>query len=175
MQNIFFCIKLILDIFIIKKILLSLSLLIHIFTACYQKDKNRRNPFDFAPHYWQKRNPCRWYWPLFSNHWNGWQRWNACAFCRKYVQFSVDGDGTTAGVDNGNPVSHESLKCSVMQAFNGKCLVVMQAGEKARSIIVNASAPGLKSASMIIISDQCLFKKSFSQLTLTIIRFNRVV
>ena len=60
------------------------------------------------------------------------------------IQFTVIGNATIAGVDNGNPVSHESLKGSSIKMFNGKCLVVIQAGERAENIKILASAEGLK-------------------------------
>lgn len=66
------------------------------------------------------------------------------------VQFSLKGDASIAGVDNGNPVSHESMKGSSIKAFNGKCLVVIQAGEKPEKVLLTASADGLKSSQLEI-------------------------
>jgi beta-galactosidase len=60
------------------------------------------------------------------------------------IQFEVKGDAKIVGVDNGNPISHESLKGSTMKAFNGKCLVVVQAGEKKGEVVLTAKANGLK-------------------------------
>ena len=66
------------------------------------------------------------------------------------IQFTVIGNATIAGVDNGNPVSHESLKGSSIKMFNGKCLVVVQAGEKPENITLLASSEGLSSGEIEI-------------------------
>jgi beta-galactosidase len=62
------------------------------------------------------------------------------------VQFSVEGNAEIFGVDNGNPVSHEPLKGKEISAFNGKCLVVIKAGEEPGNVVLTASAEGLDSA-----------------------------
>ena len=67
------------------------------------------------------------------------------------IRFSVDGGAAIAGVDNGNPVSHEPLKGSSIKAFNGKCLVVIQAGENPGRITLTAAAEGLEVAAIQII------------------------
>jgi beta-galactosidase len=59
------------------------------------------------------------------------------------IIFNVEGDAFIAGVDNGNPLSHESMKGSTIKAFNGKCLIVLQAGEKRGNVILTATADGL--------------------------------
>ncbi len=60
------------------------------------------------------------------------------------IHFKLEGDASIAGVDNGNPVSHESMKGSSIKAFNGKCLVVVQAGENSGAVNLTASAEGLE-------------------------------
>ncbi len=60
------------------------------------------------------------------------------------IQFSVEGDAKIVGVDNGNPVSHESMKGTTIKLFNGKCLVVVQAGENTGKAVLTASAQGLE-------------------------------
>jgi beta-galactosidase len=64
------------------------------------------------------------------------------------ILFSLEGDGTIAGVDNGNPVSHESMKGSAIKAFNGKCMGMVQAGEKRGTVTLTASAQGIQPASV---------------------------
>lgn len=64
------------------------------------------------------------------------------------VQFEITGEGFIAGVDNGDPTSHESLKGSTIKAFNGKCLAVVQATETPGKITFNAKAAGLKDAAI---------------------------
>lgn len=65
------------------------------------------------------------------------------------ITFQLTGDGFIAGVDNGNPVSHESFKGNNRRAFHGLCLAVVQAREKG-TIEVKASSPGLKDAVVLI-------------------------
>lgn len=61
------------------------------------------------------------------------------------VKFQIEGSGTIAGVDNGDPVSHESFKAPQRKAFHGKCLVVVQAGETSGILKLTASSGGLPS------------------------------
>jgi len=65
------------------------------------------------------------------------------------IVFEIEG-GKIVGVDNGDPTSHESMKGSTIKAFNGKCLVIVQAGEKPGEITLKASAEGLKITSVKI-------------------------
>ena len=66
------------------------------------------------------------------------------------IQFEISGDARIVGVDNGNPVSHESMKGSTIKAFNGKCLVVVQAGEKTGEVVLTAKSEGLKESKVNI-------------------------
>jgi len=59
------------------------------------------------------------------------------------AKFQLEGSGAIVGVDNGNPVSHESFKAPERKAFHGKCLVVVQSGEKAEVIKLTATSEGL--------------------------------
>ena len=59
------------------------------------------------------------------------------------VQFSVEGPGTIAGVDNGCQTSMEPFKADYRKAFNGKCLVVLRAGKEKGVITLNALSDGL--------------------------------
>jgi beta-galactosidase len=52
------------------------------------------------------------------------------------VNFELDGDATIAGVDNGNPVSHEPFQAYYRQAFNGKCLAIVRAPKSKGSTTV---------------------------------------
>ncbi len=63
-----------------------------------------------------------------------------------YVSFAVKGAGHIAGVGNGNPGDHDPDKANFRHAFNGKCLVIVGAGEKSGAIQLTASGDGLKSA-----------------------------
>lgn len=66
------------------------------------------------------------------------------------ISFEVKGNASIAGVDNGNPLSHESMKGSGIKAFNGKCLVVLQAGEEKGNVVLTATAGGLEPANVEI-------------------------
>jgi len=59
------------------------------------------------------------------------------------VNFTVEGSGFIAGVDNGSQISHEPFKADFRKAFNGRCLVVIQAQDNPGTIRVKASSPGL--------------------------------
>jgi beta-galactosidase len=62
------------------------------------------------------------------------------------VTFSVTGAGRVAGVGNGNPSDHDPDKATYRRAFNGKCMVIVGAGERPGAILLVASSPGLKPA-----------------------------
>lgn len=66
------------------------------------------------------------------------------------VKFSISGDAKIIGVGNGDPSSHEPDKCSdgawQRSAFNGKCQVIIQAGKKGGTVVLEAKANGLNAA-----------------------------
>jgi beta-galactosidase len=66
------------------------------------------------------------------------------------VCFAIHGEGKIIGVDNGNPLSHEDFKSNRRQAFNGLCLVIVQATATPGSIQLTASSLGLRSGSVRI-------------------------
>lgn len=66
------------------------------------------------------------------------------------VVFKVEGPGKIVGVDNGNPVSHESFKEPKRKAFHGKCLVVVQSTDTVGVIKLSAAAAGLATTSVNI-------------------------
>jgi beta-galactosidase len=66
------------------------------------------------------------------------------------ISFEIEGNAQIIGVDNGNPVSHESFKAKKMKAFHGLCLAVVQSSTSASQIKINASANGLQGASIVI-------------------------
>jgi len=59
------------------------------------------------------------------------------------VDFSVSGPGTIVGVDNGNAISTELYKSNSRKAYNGKCLVIVQASKSTGTIKVTANSNGL--------------------------------
>ncbi|HEY3390869.1 MAG TPA: beta-galactosidase GalB, partial [Prolixibacteraceae bacterium] len=59
------------------------------------------------------------------------------------VKFQIEGSAAIVGVDNGDPVSHESFKAPQRKAFHGKCLVVVQSGDKPGIVKLTANSEGL--------------------------------
>lgn len=68
------------------------------------------------------------------------------------VHFDVKGEGTIAGVDNGYQASHEPFKSNRIKAFNGMCLLIVQSTGKTGNIIITASAEGLESKTIELIT-----------------------
>jgi beta-galactosidase len=66
------------------------------------------------------------------------------------VSFRLSGPGALVGVGNGDPRSHEADKANERAAFNGLCCAILQAGKQAGEIRLEASSPGLASASVAI-------------------------
>ena len=64
------------------------------------------------------------------------------------VTFEVSGAGRVAGVGNGNPGDHDPDRASYRHAFNGKCMVIVGAGQTSGSILLTANSPGLRSATL---------------------------
>jgi beta-galactosidase len=52
---------------------------------------------------------------------------NLVPYADNLVNFEIDGEATIAGVDNGNPVSHEPFQAYYRKAFHGKCLAIVKA------------------------------------------------
>jgi beta-galactosidase len=66
------------------------------------------------------------------------------------IAFEIQGEGKIIGLDNGNPVSHESYKGTHRKAFNGLCLAIVQSTATPGRIRMSASAPGIKAASVVL-------------------------
>ncbi|MFZ2287304.1 MAG: beta-galactosidase GalB [Bacteroidales bacterium] len=66
------------------------------------------------------------------------------------VNFSVEGPGFIAGVDNGCQTSMEPFKADYRRAFNGKCLVVVQSRKEKGVITVKATSGGLAGAACTV-------------------------
>jgi len=64
------------------------------------------------------------------------------------VRFTVSGPGQVVGVGNGDPSSHESDKAPERHAFNGRCAVLVGAKTRPGRLVVTATAPGLKAATI---------------------------
>jgi beta-galactosidase len=66
------------------------------------------------------------------------------------IKFHVAGEGLIAAVDNGSQTSHEPFKVDYRKAFNGMCLAIVQAKERAGRITLTATSEGLGTASVVI-------------------------
>ena len=75
---------------------------------------------------------------------------NLCPNADNLVEFSVDGKGFIAGVDNGSPISLERFKDNKRKAFYGKCLVVLQNNDSKGKIKLKAVSEGLNDAQINI-------------------------
>ena len=75
---------------------------------------------------------------------------NLCPNAENLVQFSIEGKGFIAGVDNGSPISLERFKADKRKAFYGKCLVVLQNNGKEGVIKLKATSAGLNRAQIDI-------------------------
>ena len=64
------------------------------------------------------------------------------------IEFELHGNASLAGVDNGDPTSHLSFKGSKMNAFYGKCLAIIQAGDHAATVSLTAHANDLVPATI---------------------------
>lgn len=69
-----------------------------------------------------------------------------------HVTFSISGAAVITGVGNGNPIDHDPDTASFRNAFNGKCLVVVKAGETPGAIQLVATSDGLASTSISLSS-----------------------
>jgi len=66
------------------------------------------------------------------------------------IKFKIKGRGFIAGVDSGDPVSHESFKATQHTAMNGLALAILQSNGKAGRITLTANANGLQSATVVV-------------------------
>jgi beta-galactosidase len=66
------------------------------------------------------------------------------------IQFSVSGEGTLAGVANGDPASHELNVAPLRKAYHGLAMVLVRAADHPGTIFVRVQASGLRAASITI-------------------------
>lgn len=75
---------------------------------------------------------------------------NVCPSADNLVQFDLEGESVfIAGVDNGSQTSMERFKDNKRKAFNGKCLVVLQADKPGKTVLT-ATSEGLEQAEITI-------------------------
>jgi beta-galactosidase len=78
------------------------------------------------------------------------QEGRICPNADNLVKFKIEGEGVIAGVDNGNPVSHEYFKASERKAFHGLCLAIVQSKRQPGRIRLSAESEGLQTAEVFI-------------------------
>ena len=66
------------------------------------------------------------------------------------IEFSVSGDGTLAGVGNGNPASHEPNLANRRRTFGGLAMILVRSTDRPGAITIRAQAPGLTPAEIAI-------------------------
>jgi beta-galactosidase len=64
------------------------------------------------------------------------------------VKFFIEGEGKLIGVDNGNPLDHNSYKADYRNTFNGLCLAILQSFEKPGKIKLTVRSEGFEEASV---------------------------
>jgi beta-galactosidase len=77
-------------------------------------------------------------------------RGNLCPRADNLVTFHLDGPGRIAGVDNGYQASHEPFQANRRKAFNGMCLLIIQAEKDKGKLQVQAESEGLPATSFTL-------------------------
>ncbi len=66
------------------------------------------------------------------------------------IIFQVQGGAEIMGIDNGDPLNTGSYKGNVVNAFKGKCLLIVKSNENREDVKITASSPGLESGKIWI-------------------------
>jgi len=69
-----------------------------------------------------------------------------CPAAGDLVRFHLTGPAKIAGVDNGDPINHESFQADKHTLFHGLGLVVVSSGRSPGKITLRAEADGLQAA-----------------------------
>jgi len=75
---------------------------------------------------------------------------NVVPIANNLVRFSIIGNGSIAGTDNGDSTDHNSLKKPERKLFNGKALAVVQSGKASGIVKLKAESENLPSAELDI-------------------------
>ena len=70
------------------------------------------------------------------------------AIADNQLTFKVSGSGRLLGLGNGDPSCHEADTADSRRAFNGLCMAIVQTSKSPDEIRVEASSPGLLSATV---------------------------
>ncbi len=66
------------------------------------------------------------------------------------IRFSIKGNASIAGVDNGDPSSHDPFQASNCKAYKGMVLLIMRSQQKPGTIEIEAKSDGLRTGKIII-------------------------
>lgn len=75
---------------------------------------------------------------------------NLCPMDNRLVRFKVSGTGKYRASANGDPTSLDQFHLPQMPLFNGQLTTILQAGEQSGEMILEASAPGVKKATLVL-------------------------
>jgi beta-galactosidase len=75
---------------------------------------------------------------------------HVCPNADNKISFSLDGPAKIAGLDNGDPINHESFQGTAHKAFHGLALAIVRASDMPAAVKLTATAPGLESGSASI-------------------------
>ncbi len=73
-----------------------------------------------------------------------------CLDADNTITFGLNGEGSLAGVGNGNAISHEAFKAHERKAFHGLCLAVVQSSRKPGAMKLSAASVGLQAGQVVI-------------------------
>jgi beta-galactosidase len=73
-----------------------------------------------------------------------------CPNADPLLRFHVEGAGTVAGTDNGDPIDHASFQSDRRKAFHGLALVVIKPAHSPGRITLRAEAEGLEPAEVVL-------------------------
>lgn len=77
---------------------------------------------------------------------------NLCPDATNQIRFNVRGAGSYRAAANGNSASLESFQAPAMKLFSGQLTAIVQTGEQPGTIYFEASSPGVKEATLELIS-----------------------
>lgn len=75
---------------------------------------------------------------------------NFVPYADNLVQFKISGPAINIGIDNGDPLDLNSTKINQRNAFNGKCLMILQSTQHEGDIKVEAYSEGLELSSIVL-------------------------
>ncbi|MCL3781420.1 glycoside hydrolase family 2 protein [Prolixibacteraceae bacterium JC049] len=72
------------------------------------------------------------------------QKGNVVPTANNTIQFNIEGNASIVGVDNGDPASHHDFQGREINVYNGRSIVIVQAGKQAGQFNLIANSINLK-------------------------------